>query len=110
MIDVGEARLGLEIGVLDCLRGVGLLDDQIGLREALGDVAHADRNVLGDIVRRVVVQHRRAGPHRLFRIEHRRQRLVDDLDRSQRAPRRDLILGRDRGDRLADIAHLVRAP
>ena len=79
-IDVGEAGLRLQIGVLDLLGGVDLLDDQVGFGEALLDIADADRDVLDDVVGRIVVQHRRAGPQRLVGIEHRRQRLVDDLD------------------------------
>ena len=81
VIDVGKAGFRLEIGVLDRLRRVGFLDDQIAFGEALLNIADADRDVLGEIVRRVVVQDRRARPHRLVRIEDRGQRLVFDLDR-----------------------------
>ena len=107
VIDVGEAGLRLEIGVLDLLGGVDLLDDQIGFGEALLDVADADRDVLDDVVGRVVVQHRGAGPHRLVGIEHCRQRLVDDLDFRQRAPRDQRVFGCDRRHLLADVAHLA---
>ena len=93
--------------MLDRLGLVILLDHEIGLREALLDIALADRNVLGDVVRRVVVHDRRARLHRRERIEHRRQRLVDHLDLRQRALRGDDIFGRDRRHRLADIAHLA---
>ena len=73
VIEVGEPGLRLEIGVLDGLRRIILLDHQIGFGKAFLDVADADRDVLGDIVRRVVVQYGSARPHRFVRIENRGQ-------------------------------------
>ena len=57
--------------MFDRLGFVILLDHEIGTREALLDVALADRNVLGDVILRVVVHHRRALLHRRERIEYR---------------------------------------
>ena len=107
VIDVGQAGLRLEVGVLDLLGGVDFLDDQIGFGEAPLDVADADRDVLDHVVGRVVVQHGGARPHRLVGIEHCRQRFVDDLDLGQGAPGDQRILGGHRGHLLADVAHLA---
>jgi hypothetical protein len=85
VIDVSKAGLRLEIGVLDRLRRVGFLDDQVAFGEAFLGIADADRNVLGEIVGRVVVQYRRARLHRFVRIEDGGQWLIVDLDGGQRA-------------------------
>ena len=50
VVEIGEPRLRLEIGVLDGLRRIILLDHQIGFGKAFLDVADADRDVFGDIV------------------------------------------------------------
>ena len=60
-IDIGKAGLWLEIGVLDLLGAIGFLKNEIGLGKAFGDVALADRDVLDDVVGRVVMQDRGAG-------------------------------------------------
>ncbi len=63
--------------------------------------------MLDDVVGRIVVQHRRAGPQRLVGVEHRRQRLVDHLDLGQRAAGNQRVLGGHRRHLLADVAHLA---
>ncbi len=104
MVDIADARLRFEIGMLDLLGGVGLLDDQVGLGEARLDIALADRDVLDEVARRIGVEHRRAGLHRVLGVEDRRERGVVDPDAAQRFLGGDDILGGDRRDALADIA------
>ena len=55
----------------------------------------------------VVVQQRRAGLHRLLRIEHRRQHLVVDLEPAAAFLGGGFAVGDDGGDPLADEAHDV---
>ena len=50
---------------------------------------------------------RRARGKRLFRRERRQQFFVFDFDQQRRRARLLLVLGRHRGDRLADVAHLA---
>ena len=68
-------------------------------------VAHHQRE--GDIVRRLVPDHRRAGLHRVLDVDHRRQRLVLDLDQFGGVARLLHRFGDHEGDALADRAHLV---
>ena len=107
VIDVSEAGFRLEISVLDGLRRIGLFDHQIGLGEAPLHIADPDRDVLGHVIGRVVVQHRRARLHGFVRIEHRGQRLVVDLDGSKRALGGEQVLRGDRRHRLAHVTHLA---
>ena len=53
------------------------------------------------------MQDRRAGRERRFGREHRGELLVFDLDHRAGRARLRLGFGGDRGDRLADIAHLA---
>ena len=63
-----------------------------------------------DVARHVVVEERRAVAHRLVGRDHRGKRLDVDLDRFGRVLGGQHRLGDDAGDRVADIAHLVRWP
>ena len=62
-----------------------------------------ERHVVGD----VVIKLRRARLGRLRGIGHGRQRLDVELDGFRRIARLRHRLGHDKGDRVADIAHLV---
>jgi hypothetical protein len=78
---VGEPCFGLEIGVLDGLRCVGFLHHQVAFGKALVGVAYADGNMLGHVVRCIVVQDRRTRTGGFVRIEYGRQFLICNLDR-----------------------------
>ncbi len=80
-----------------------------GLGEALGHVALADAVVIADVVLAVRVQLGRAGLHRLFGVEHRRQVLPLDLHQLARGARLRLGLRDNQRDLIADKAHHVRA-
>ena len=84
----GDRAVRLEMHVLHARGRVGLLVDDVGLLEALRDVADLALQGAEDVAvvgRRVlVVQDRRAGLHGGYRIEHRRQDLVLDLERAAR--------------------------
>ena len=60
-----------------------------------------------DVVRKVRMQHRRLAGHRLFRIDHRRERLVIDGDRVGRIARDVAVGGDHHRNRLADVADHV---
>ena len=60
-----------------------------------------------DVCASLLVQQRRAGTHRLLRIDHNRQRFVVDGDELKRVLGVITAVGNDADDRLADIAHLV---
>ena len=60
------------------------------------------------IERRLVPHQRRAWLHRVFRVQHERQHLVVDVDRLGGVERLGLGLCHHHGDRLADMARLVR--
>ena len=107
MIDIGEPRLRLEIGVFNLLRLVGLLDDDVGSGEALFDITLPNRNMLYEITRRVVVYDGRPFDHGFVGIKHRRKHLVFDADLCNRPPCRGEILRGNGNDRLSDIANLV---
>ena len=64
-----------------------------------GDVA---LRIVDARLRTLVVNDRRAGPHRLFRIEHRRQQFVIDGELAAALFRRRLALRDHRGDALTD--------
>ena len=93
-------------------RDQALLDDSIadddgGGRERSGDVAAFDRPVERHVVRNVRVQLRRAGGSGFLWIDHRRQRLVVDLDQLQRIVGLVFGLGHDDRDRVPDITDCV---
>ena len=55
----------------------------------------------------LVADERGVGVERPPGVDHRRQRLVLDVDQLQRVARRVAVLGDDEGDLLALVAHLV---
>ena len=75
-------------------------------RVDLGGVAEME--IQCDIVGDVIVELRRAGFGRFRRIGHRRQRLDVDLDGLGGVAGLRQRIGHDKGDGIADIAHLVR--
>ena len=76
-----------------------------GLRKGLLRIAVAKRPVAGDIARKAVVQNGRVGAERRQRIDHRRPRLVPDVDQINRVFRQIAIGRNDDRYGLADIAH-----
>ncbi len=71
------------------------------------DIAALEFAADDDVGAGLVVQQRRAGAHRLLRIDNERQRFVVDGDQRRRVFRLVAVPGDDTGDRLADMAHLV---
>ena len=92
LVDPGDRAVRLQVRVLAAVRRVGPLVDDVRLGEASLDVADTAVDVDQDVALRVadegvlapVVDHRRAGPHRLLGVEDGRQDLV--LDRDLAAP------------------------
>ena len=104
----GDGAVRLEMHMLRARGRVGHLVDGVGLLEALLDIAELAMNVDIDVVAEghaLVVQDWRVRLHGQFRIEHRRQQLVFDLQRPAGRFRRGFGLGRHRRDPLADEAH-----
>ena len=99
----------LQMHVLRARGRIGHLVDGVGLLEALLDIAELAMNVDIDIVAEgdalLFVQDRRVRLHGHFRIEHRRQQLVFDLEQAAGCFRGALGLGHHRRDPLADEAH-----
>ncbi len=87
------------------LRPVRLLDDDVGLREALVHVTFTDGGVLEEVVVAVVDKRGVRGERRLNR-KHARKRLVLDHDAIDRRLGQIFALGGDERDRVADAAHL----
>ena len=82
--------------------------DVRGLRERLRDLlAVAVVIIERDIVRCLLIEHRRARPRGRFRIGDGRQRIDVDLDRLGRVLGLQQRLRHHEGDRIADKAHLV---
>ena len=73
----------------------------------VGRILVAHHQGEGDIVRRLVPDHRRAGLHRVFDRDRRRQRLVIDFDQLGGIARLLDRFGNHEGDALADRAHFV---
>ena len=87
------------------LLAVGALQDDRSVMERGVHVALAEQKVVAQVARlvhlgRAVLQRR---PH----VEHRRQRLVVDLDGVQRVRGRVTVPGHDAGHGLTDVAHLI---
>lgn len=80
VVDIGEPGFRLEVSMLDRLRRICFLDHQIAFGEAFLGIADTDRNMFGDVIRCVVVQHRCPGAQRFLRIENGRQRRVNNID------------------------------
>ena len=94
------------------------LDDDLRLGEPLLDVAFFEDQVRSDIARlarllarrigeQVFVQERRARPHRLANVHHRRQQLVIDLDEPDRLRGDVRARRRDRGEGVTAVERLV---
>ena len=98
----GDAGLGLEVGVVDELGPVLLLDHRRGARDRGLGVALLELPVREQVA--ALVDLRRVGVERALGVVDDRQRLVVDLDRVQRRERRVVGLGGDQGDRLAVVA------
>ena len=105
VVDVRQPGLRLHRHVVHRLRPVGLLDDDVRLREAFGDVALADGRVLEEVV--VAVDERRVRRQRGLDREHARQRLVVDDDAFDRGLGLFLGFRGDERDRVAHAAHLA---
>ena len=108
-----DAGLRLDIALMHRLGVERLLDDDVGFREPLRRIADRQFVALDDVGRlfrvrplhalgtQVIVQDRRAGLHRLDRVDDVRQHLVFDLDQFQRLLG-DRLAGRGDGrDRMA---------
>jgi hypothetical protein len=107
----GQRDLGLHRAVLDRLRPVDALDDEVRLVERRVDVALADAAVVVGtevrIDRAPLVEVVDAGVRRAADVEDRFALLEDDLDRVDAGLRGLLGLGRHGGDRLALPADVV---
>ncbi len=110
--------MGLDIGLVDGLGGVAALDDDLGLREAGGDVALGVGDALGDVGGlgglgvepggvEVVVQHRRIRRHRRLDVDDVGQHFVLDRDERQRRLGDGGRDGGDGGDGVALVERLV---
>ena len=84
-----------------------LLDHVIGLGERGVGVPGRNVLVVEHVVAPIGVEPRGVGVQRPFGVHHYVQRLVIDLDRLQRVFQRIFIAGDDRGQRVADVFHLV---
>ena len=79
-----------------------------GARERLvGRLDIAEHGLHRDVVRHLVPQHRRAGPHRILGMQHERQFLVTHFDRLGGVHGLRLGLRHHHGDRFADMPRLV---
>ena len=76
-----------------------------GLCKHLFWIAVAEAAFAGEIAVQAFMQHRLRRIERRERIDHRRQRLVVDLDQVERVLGEIAVGGDDDRDRLADIAH-----
>ena len=100
----------LQMHVLHPRGRIGHLVDGVGLPEALLDIAEVTMNVDIDVVAKgdtLFVQDRRARLHGDFRIEHRRQDFVIDVEQAAGFFRGSLGLGHHGRDPLAYEAHHI---
>ena len=115
VIDPADGGVRLQVRLLGALGGIGALVDDVRFGKAGFDVADAAVHLARDIVERIayarfrplVVDQRRAVFHRVFRLEHRRQDVVVDLELAAAFFRRRFAVGHNRRDPLADEAHHV---
>ncbi len=113
-VEPADDDVRLDGGVLLARRAVLALHDEVGLLEALLDVAQLAVDVAGEVARGVldarrvglVVDHRRAPVHRVLHVEHGRQHLVLHLDAPQRLLGDGPRVGRDGGHAVADVPDL----
>ena len=103
----GDGAVRLQMHVLRPRGRIGHLVDGVGFGKTLLDAAELAVNVDIDIVAKgdaLFVQDRRARLHGDFRIEHRRQELVVDLEQAAGLFRGGFGFGDHGGDPLADEA------
>ena len=98
----GDARLGLEVGVVDELGLVLALDHRVGARQRRLDLALLELPVGEQVA--ALVELGGVGVERVLGVVDHRQRLVVDLDQVDGGERRVLGLGGDERDRLAVVA------
>ena len=106
LVDLGDGGARLHRGGDQPLADEIERDHMRGLGERRFDrgriaIAHDGHDIVG----RLGPHHRRAGPGRQKRIDHRRQHVVFDRDRLGRGLRRDPRRRHHGGDRLAGKAH-----
>ncbi len=107
-IELDERTVALERGRVEAVEvELGDLHDPVGLGEGGVEVAPRVEARPHEVPAGIVVQHGRVGILRLPCVDHRRQRLVVDLDELRRVARELPRLGDDGDDRLADVAHLA---
>ena len=119
-IPLGVGRVRLHGRVLDHRHEIFFFEDEVGFFKAFGDVAGAQLEVLGDVgvwprddeidfavFGEVFVDRDRARLTGLLRIGIDRQIFVFDFDQLDRGLRDVFVFRRDRGHRLADIAHFA---
>ena len=112
LVEPADGAMGLQVRVLHPLGDVGPLVDNVGFRKAGVDIADMAVQFAGDVALRIVdarlralvVDHWRAGPHRLFRIEHSGQQFVIDGELATAFFRRRLAVRDHRRDALPDEA------
>jgi len=105
LVEPGDSCLGLQVRVVDQLRPVLALHDDVGFGERRVDVAAIDRPLRQQVSQ--LVDARRALGERLRRIGDDGKLLVLDTDRLLRVGERVLGLGQDEGDGLAVEPHPV---
>ncbi len=114
----GDAGLGLDIALVHGLGLEVVLDDDVGLLEALLNIAHGVFDALGHVGglvglgidalgKDIIAQQRRVRLHRLHDVHDMGQDLVFDLDQLDRLAGNGGGRGGDGGDRMAVIEHLA---
>jgi hypothetical protein len=106
-VPLRQRRVELHLAVRDLGAVVFALEHQVGGGEAGLDVAEVVLDPALDVARLVVVQQRGAFGARGVGVEERRQRIEVDLDRAQRGLGGVDVVGRDREQRLAAVAHAI---
>jgi len=117
LVPVGDADHRLDGRLLHLRDLVLALEDVVRRGQRGIHVAQLDADGRGQVARgvavckwhilRLVVDNRRAGRHRLARVQDRGQFLVLDLDQAERALRDFLALRRDRSHAVSDAAQLA---
>ena len=122
--DAGQTSVRLDVALVGRPAPIMLLDDLIGLRKSLLDVADIEIVALRDVGRAVgleadlgrehriqrvqlLVQDRGIGMHRRIDVGDVRQDLVVDLDQAQRATGDGGADGGDGGDRVTVVERLL---
>ncbi len=90
------------------LGGKFFFDDQVAAAEGRIDVADVDLKVGGDVVRRGVMELRRARLHGRARVGDGAEGFIVNVDQLQRILGDVAVLRDDHGDRIADVADFVR--